>query len=56
MERPSPEDIKPDAELDVDDLDAVSDKRLTGPGAKAARQKAVPRTDTATLGREKRKR
>ena len=56
VERPSPEDIKPDAELDVDDLDAVSDKRLTGPGAKAARQKAVPRTDTATLGREKRKR
>lgn len=56
VERPSPEDIKPDAELDVDDLDAVSDKKLTGPGAKAARAKSAPRTDAATLGREKRKR
>ena len=55
VERPSPEDIKPDANLDVDDLDAVSDKRLTGPGAKAARQKSAPRTDSATLGRERRR-
>lgn len=56
VERPSPEDIKPNAELDVDDLDAVSDKRLTGPGAKAARAKSAPKTDAATLGRERRSR
>lgn len=36
-------------------LDRVTNKRLTGPGAKAAKGKAEPRTDAATLGREKRK-
>lgn len=56
VERPSPEDIKPDTELDADDLDAVSDRRLTGPGAKAARANSAPKTDTATLGRERRTR
>ena len=44
-----------DDETSVQALDRVSDRRLTGPGAKAARQKATPKTDTATLGREKRK-
>ena len=56
VERPSPEDIKPDTELDADDLDAVSDRQLTGPGAKAARANSAPKTDTATLGRERRTR
>ena len=37
-------------------LDRVADKRLTGPGAKAAKVKAEPKTDVNTLGREKRKR
>lgn len=44
-----------DDETSVQALDRVSDRRLTGPGAKAARQKAVPKTDTATLGRERRR-
>jgi hypothetical protein len=38
------------------DLDAELDKpRLRGPGAKAAKVKAEPKTDVATLGREKRR-
>jgi hypothetical protein len=37
-------------------LDRVTDKRLTGPGAKAAKVKAEPKTDVNTLGREKRNR
>ena len=37
-------------------LDRVADKRLTGPGAKAAKVKAEPKTDVGTLGREKRSR
>ena len=37
-------------------LDRVADKRLTGPGAKAAKAKAEPKTDVGTLGREKRSR
>ena len=37
-------------------LDRVADKRLTGPGAKAAKVKSEPKTDVNTLGREKRKR
>ena len=36
-------------------LDRVADKRLTGPGAKAAKVKAEPKTDAGTLGREKRR-
>jgi len=39
------------------DLDAQTDRqRLTGPGAKAAKVKAEPKTDVGTLGREKRSR
>ena len=56
VERKKADKVDPDAELDTDDLDAVADRRLTGPGAKAARKKNEPRTDVATLGREKRKR
>ena len=37
-------------------LDRVTDKRLTGPGAKAAKVKAEPKTDVNTLGRERRTR
>jgi hypothetical protein len=38
------------------DLDAELDKpRLRGPGAKAAKARAEPKTDVATLGREKRR-
>jgi hypothetical protein len=45
-----------DDETSTQALDRVTDKRLTGPGAKAARQKDAPKTDTATLGRERRPR
>jgi hypothetical protein len=55
VERKKDDEVDPDAELDTDDLDAVADKRLTGPGAKAARKKNDPKTDVGTLGREKRK-
>jgi hypothetical protein len=55
VERSQPGEVEPDAELDTDELDSVADKRLTGPGARAARKKNEPRTDTATLGREKRR-
>jgi hypothetical protein len=44
------------AKLDTDDLNLVGkEPRLTGPGAKAARAAAVPRTDAETLGRKRRK-
>ena len=56
VERKKADEVDPDAELDTDDLDAVADQRLTGPGAKAARKKNEPKTDVGTLGREKRKR
>ena len=37
------------------DLDAETDRqRLTGPGARAAKAKSEPKTDVATLGRERR--
>ena len=36
-------------------LDRVTNKRLTGPGAKASRQVQEPKTDTATTGRKRRK-
>ena len=55
LERKKADDVDPDAGLDTDDLDAVADRRLTGPGAKAAKKKNEPKTDTATLGREKRR-
>jgi hypothetical protein len=35
-------------------LDRVTNKRLTGPGAKASRQVQEPKTDTATTGRKRR--
>jgi hypothetical protein len=56
VERKKADEVDPDAELDTDDLDAVADRRLTGPGAKAAKKKNEPRTDAATLGRERRSR
>lgn len=56
LERSQSSAVEPDAELDTDELDAVADKRLTGPGAKAARKKNEPKTDVGTLGREKRTR
>ena len=37
-------------------LDRVTNKRLTGPGAKASRRVQEPKTDAATTGRERRKR
>ena len=44
-----------DAEVDTDNLDAVTNKRLTGPGAKAAKSNAEPKMSADVLGREKRK-
>jgi len=44
-----------DNESSTQALDRVTDKRLSGPGAKAAKVKAEPKTDTATLGRERRR-
>ena len=42
--------------MDNDDLDAkMAQPRLTGPGARAAKAQAEPKTDVGTLGREKRK-
>jgi hypothetical protein len=55
VEKSQQTQVKPDADLGLDDLDAVADKRLTGPGAKAAKAKSNPKTDTATLGRDRRK-
>lgn len=43
------------AKTDTDELDQFSDKRLTGPGARAAKAKEEPQTDVGTLGRKKRK-
>jgi hypothetical protein len=56
LEKSQPVQDKSDADVGLDDLDAVADKRLTGPGAKAAKAKAKPKTDTTTLGRERRSR
>jgi hypothetical protein len=44
-----------DNETSTQALDRVTDKRLTGPGARAAKAQAEPKTDVGTLGREKRK-
>jgi hypothetical protein len=44
-----------DNETSTQALDRVTNKRLTGPGAQAAKANAEPRTDAGTLGREKRK-
>lgn len=53
VDRPVGEPEEPESgEPDVDTLDAETDrKRLTGPGARAARVKREPRMDRATLGR-----
>ena len=56
LEKSQPVQDKSDADLGLDDLDAVADKRLTGPGAKASRRVQEPKTDSATTGRERRKR
>jgi hypothetical protein len=38
------------------DLDAETDRqRLKGPGARAAKTQAEPKTDAVTLGRERRR-
>jgi hypothetical protein len=50
---PSPET---DPEAVTDRLDRATDRRLTGPGARAARSEIEPRTDSGTLGRERRRR
>ena len=42
--------------MGADELNAVTDKRLTGPGARAAKARSEPKNDTATLGRERRSR
>jgi hypothetical protein len=55
LEKSQPDQDKSDADLGLDDLDAVADKRLTGPGAKASRRAQEPKTDTATLGRDRRR-
>jgi hypothetical protein len=44
------------ADVDPDTLDRLTDSpRLKGPGARAAKTQAEPKTDAATLGREKRR-
>ena len=40
--------------MGADELDAVSNKRLTGPGAKAAKAKSEPKMSADVLGRERR--
>lgn len=56
LERSQSSAVEPNAEVDTDELDSVADKRLTGPGAQAARKKNEPKTDADTLGRERRSR
>jgi hypothetical protein len=41
--------------MGADELNAVTDKRLTGPGAQAAKARSEPKNDAATLGRERRR-
>ena len=38
----------------TDQLNQITNTRLTGPGARAAKAKSEPKTDTTTLGRERR--
>jgi hypothetical protein len=47
---------KSPAKLDTDNLDDVTDRRLTGPGVRAARSGTKPKTDAGTLGRDRRRR
>jgi hypothetical protein len=50
------DDLDNSAELSTDDLDAVGSKRLTGPGAKAAKAQSQPKMTADVLGRERRQR
>lgn len=45
---------KPSSGVSTDDLDAITQGRLKGPGAAIARKKTEPKTDVGTLGRKKR--
>ena len=40
----------------TDQLNQITQKRLTGPGAKAAKAQSAPKNNAATLGRERRSR
>ena len=42
--------------MSADELDAVSNKRLTGPGARAAKSQSEPKMSADVLGRERRSR
>jgi hypothetical protein len=46
----------PEPKDDIEQLDAIAQGRLTGPGARAARTVAEPKTDASTLGRDRRRR
>jgi hypothetical protein len=48
--------VEAPTKLSTDDLDAVTQGRLKGPGAKVARANSEIKTDAGTLGREKRRR
>ena len=50
------DDLESTAELDTDDLDAVGSRRLTGPGARAAKSQSEPKMSADVLGRERRSR
>jgi hypothetical protein len=58
VERPAAQSVnQPKRPEDMTDrLDKLTDKRLTGPGARAARSEIEPRTDAGTLGRDRRHR
>ena len=53
VERPSRAEKKADLDQELDRV--TTGARLTGPGARAARTRAEPRRDVATLGRERRR-
>lgn len=53
VERPSRAEKKADLDQELDRV--TTGPRLTGPGARAARTRAEPRRDVATLGRERRR-
>ena len=40
--------------MGADELDAVTNKRLTGPGARAAKSQSEPKMSADILGRERR--
>ena len=54
-DEPTDSDAASSSAAMTQDLDAITkSKRLTGPGAKAARSASAPKTDVGTLGRERR--